>query len=1502
MKFKKIISIIISAVITTTSTALFTGAATMQNNIVVAAENNTTYSSWQEGYKEILKTVMSEGNYCSKAVYGESMCSTYAIRDLNNDGTPELFINYSPASAAFSELYTFYNSKVVKLMTLPRAGFISYSPEKKLIYSSGGGGAGGYVYHTYSKINNGSIVNVDSFMISASTSPWKYYINEQEVTEEAYKSAKSNYDSIIWLTVEREKYFEDINSDDDLALNYNSWQEGYKDKLTSIVKEGNYCSKAVYGESMCSTYAIRDLNNDGIPELFINYQPVTAAYSELYTFYNSKVVKLMTLPRAGFVSYSPEKNLIYSSGGGGAGGYVYNTYSKIVNGSIENVDSFMVSGSTTPPTYYINEQKVSESTYKSEKTKYDNIIWLNVEREKYFENINTDFMAYTTTPTTTTQRTTTTTKKTTTTSKSTTTTTKKVTTTLRTTTKITTTTTTTTTTSTTTKNTTTTTIRITTTSTTTKASPSNNNPIMVILGDGIASGCLLNGNVEHNYGEICGDYLGCKVSNYAVSGDNTGDLIKVIDKLSDEQKQNVANADYIVISIGGNDIMQFASKKLISYAADKGFLNDGYTKNNLPSEPSVSDMIEIIRFRGEESLAEYASKGLSQALEVNSKIGGVATDLCTSENGHDGYFEKVTIPNVKTAVTKLKAISPDTRILVQNIYQPVELEQTYMESTYGKNSSQNTLINSAVRSSLETVMAEYDKQLHTIDGIEVVDVKTLFTSTNETLTASNPGHANYFVDIQTGDLLSADVHPNQKGHVAIATAILEKINKLHNDNGLLRRTFSGFSDKDKYPAIALATYKKVAGADPSLITTTTTTKRTTTSTTTTKRTTATTTTTRKVTSTTPSSTTTSKIMLGDVNVDKKVNAVDASYIMSAYVISSTSGKSIFDYKEKIAADVDGNGRIDSCDASYVLLYYAYISTNKLFNLQDIQSYKTDSPNVDVTLSLTQKKLTYDEARSDPIIEIILSAKSANATEFDSTGIHIKIDSGLELVQTDYMSDPVWAVPQRRFGIYRAEQDGTDGLFLTSANKTREAAKADGLNLWSFKVKVKNPEAGKKYPIQIVYRDGDLFDNCLSNDTEKLRENAFSHIEQGYIEIIDSPQTTTSKATTTTTKRVTTTSTTTFTTTTTMVSTTNKLDALKNTSYIFTNGDQYTIPIDPSGLIFRSNNSDVAVVSKTGTISAIGNGDAIISIIDTESNVVQIKITVNPVGYTTSSTTTQPGITTTTTTTSQHSDYNLGDVNNDGQVNAVDASSVLSYYAMISTNKDGGYNDNQKAAADVNHDGLINAVDASNILSYYAYISTTKEAVVSMEEYTNSNKSEKAYQDKLWEKAYQDKLQEFMNSDAFGTIAPNDSMFDLRDITGDNIPELFISGGTYHAAKVHAYSFLNGEIIELFDGGEYGLLKYIPSESYLYENVSYAPGPDRSVDSLLKVYKYDGKTITKVIEFGDNNRGMNNYFTIDGTEVDKNKYDNEKEKYNLPSISLGRNYLFNSDNINNIKYY
>lgn len=110
----------------------------------------------------------------------------------------------------------------------------------------------------------------------------------------------------------------------------------------------------------------------------------------------------------------------------------------------------------------------------------------------------------------------------------------------------------------------------------------------------------------------------------------------------------------------------------------------------------------------------------------------------------------------------------------------------------------------------------------------------------------------------------------------------------------------------------------------------------------------------------------------------------------------------------------------------------------------------------------------------------------------------------------------------------------------------------------------------------------------------------------------------------------------------------------------------------------------------------------------------IPTTLTITSSTSTSATTSLTTTIITTTTQPINKISLGDVNNDNQINAVDASSVLSYYAMISTNQDGGYDDKQKAAADVNHDGQINAVDASCILSYYAYVSTTKDEILPLE--------------------------------------------------------------------------------------------------------------------------------------------------------------------------------------------
>lgn len=68
-------------------------------------------------------------------------------------------------------------------------------------------------------------------------------------------------------------------------------------------------------------------------------------------------------------------------------------------------------------------------------------------------------------------------------------------------------------------------------------------------------------------------------------------------------------------------------------------------------------------------------------------------------------------------------------------------------------------------------------------------------------------------------------------------------------------------------------------------------------------------------------------------------------------------------------------------------------------------------------------------------------------------------------------------------------------------------------------------------------------------------------------------------------------------------------------------------------------------------------------------------------------------------------YVKGDVNEDGNIDAIDASAVLKEYAEVSTNHPASFTDAQKKAADVNEDKNIDAVDASKILKYYADAAT-----------------------------------------------------------------------------------------------------------------------------------------------------------------------------------------------------
>lgn len=67
--------------------------------------------------------------------------------------------------------------------------------------------------------------------------------------------------------------------------------------------------------------------------------------------------------------------------------------------------------------------------------------------------------------------------------------------------------------------------------------------------------------------------------------------------------------------------------------------------------------------------------------------------------------------------------------------------------------------------------------------------------------------------------------------------------------------------------------------------------------------------------------------------------------------------------------------------------------------------------------------------------------------------------------------------------------------------------------------------------------------------------------------------------------------------------------INRNSLTLENGEQFAITANQSDLTFVSNNKDVAVVSKSGVVTAVGEGSAIISVINSDGDVAQMKLTV-----------------------------------------------------------------------------------------------------------------------------------------------------------------------------------------------------------------------------------------------------------------------------------------------------
>ena len=139
--------------------------------------------------------------------------------------------------------------------------------------------------------------------------------------------------------------------------------------------------------------------------------------------------------------------------------------------------------------------------------------------------------------------------------------------------------------------------------------------------------------------------------------------------------------------------------------------------------------------------------------------------------------------------------------------------------------------------------------------------------------------------------------------------------------------------------------------------------------------------------------------------------------------------------------------------------------------------------------------------------------------------------------------------------------------------------------------------------------------------------------------------------------------------------------LKESEVILKAGQQYQIEANQNQLTYSSSNTEIAVVSSNGMITALKQGNAVISVINQDYDVIQIKLTV--------------------TSDISEPQTELGDLTQDTVIDASDAAQVLVAAARQGSGLDSGLTEGQKKAADINHDNKIDASDAAYILQYAA---------------------------------------------------------------------------------------------------------------------------------------------------------------------------------------------------------
>ena len=237
---------------------------------------------------------------------------------------------------------------------------------------------------------------------------------------------------------------------------------------------------------------------------------------------------------------------------------------------------------------------------------------------------------------------------------------------------------------------------------------------ILILGDGISSGRELEDG-EAGYYDLIGEYAGGELTNLAVSGYKTSDLLAQINNVN--YADTIKNADLICISIGSNDLLK-------------------------PTQAYFN----TLREEGElmmQTLWRIAREG-----DIRYHMGQLTSTLREPRTEAKENYTQIEIA--------LRALNPDAKIIMQTLYNPFELsDKSYADgfSEFSRADYQDFL---DYVTGLEN---QLNKAMRGLTSVEIAEVGDAFNGAGWAFVRSGQN----------------DMYPSALGHAMIGTVILDML-------------------------------------------------------------------------------------------------------------------------------------------------------------------------------------------------------------------------------------------------------------------------------------------------------------------------------------------------------------------------------------------------------------------------------------------------------------------------------------------------------------------------------------------------------------------------------------------------------------------------------------------------------------------------------------------------------------------------------------------------------